>query len=446
MSETPTTSSTSTIEYGATAALSEKDANKVVLGALIGTAMEWYDFFLFSAAAALVFNVQYFASENATAAAMASFATFGVGLVARPIGGMIFGAMGDKIGRRKVLMITIVGIGIVTGLIGALPTYAAIGIAAPILLVLLRVLQGLFVGGEWSGAMTIVVENAPLHKRARYAAIPQIGSPIGTILSSGGFFIMTILFSQVNFDAWGWRVPFLAAIPMLLIAVYIRSRLEESPVFRELEELGEVEPAPIRTAFKDSWKQIITGMFVALLGVAGFYLVTAFIVWYGVNVLGYNPSLMLLGSMIGAAVQIPVLIYGGRLGEKFGASKVIIWGGIASAIVSVPSFLMLQSGVGVLVVIAMALAVSILSFPYAASGTVLTGLFSAKTRYTGVGLAQNGAGVMAGFVPLAATALVAGFDNHWWPAAILLIALSLLTALAGWIAPKLSVNLPGFKH
>src|SRR5690606_30721146 len=145
----------------------------------------------------------------------------------------------------------------------------------------------------------------------------------GTILSSGGFFIMTQLFSQQNFDAWGWRIPFLIAIPMLLVAVYIRSRLEESPVFRELEELGEVEPAPVRTAFKHSWKQIITGMFVALLGVAGFYLVTAFIVWYGVNVLGYDTSLMLLGSMIGAAVQIPVLIYGGRLGQKFGASKVI---------------------------------------------------------------------------------------------------------------------------
>ena len=437
---------TATLEAGATRTISEKEANKVVTGALIGTAMEWYDFFLFSAAAALVFNVQYFASESATAAAMASFATFGVGLVARPIGGMIFGAMGDKIGRRKVLMITIVGIGIVTGLIGALPTYAAIGIAAPILLVLLRVLQGLFVGGEWSGAMTIVVENAPLHKRARYAAIPQIGSPIGTILSSGGFFVMTLLFSQQNFDSWGWRVPFLAAIPMLLVAVYIRSKLEESPVFRELEELGEIEQSPISTTFKESWRQIIVGIFAATLGVAGFYLVTAFMVWYGVNVLGYASSLMLLGSMIGAAVQIPVLIYGGRLGEKFGASKVIIYGGIASALVSFPAFLMLQSGIPVLVVLGMATAVSILSFPYAASGTVLTGLFSAKTRYTGVGFAQNGAGVLAGFVPLAATALVASFDNHWWPAAVLLIVLSLATAVAGYIAPKLSVNLPGFKH
>lgn len=263
--------STSAIEYDATQELSVKDANKVAVGALIGTALEWYDFFLFSAAAALIFNVQYFTSENATAAALASFATFGVGLAARPIGGIIFGRMGDRIGRRRVLMITIVGIGVVTGLIGMLPTYAAIGFAAPVLLVLLRIAQGLFVGGEWSGAMTLVVENAPLHLRARYAAIPQIGSPIGTILSSGGFFVMTLLLSQESFNSWGWRIPFLIAIPLLLVAVYIRSRLEESPVFRQLEESGEVEKSPISTTLKNSWKQIIVGMAAALLGVGGFY-------------------------------------------------------------------------------------------------------------------------------------------------------------------------------
>lgn len=435
-----------TLESGATRQITDKEASKVAVGALIGTAMEWYDFFLFSAAAALVFNVQYFHNENATAAAMAAFATFGVGLVARPIGGMIFGAMGDKIGRRKVLMITIVGIGIITGLIGLLPTYAAIGIAAPILLVLLRVAQGLFVGGEWSGAMTIVVENAPLHRRARYAALPQIGSPIGTILSSGGFFLITVIFSQENFDSWGWRVPFLAAIPMLVVALYIRSRLDESPVFTELMEQGETAKAPIRTTLVESWKHIIVGMAASLLGVGGFYLVTAFMVWYGVNVLGYSSSLMLLGSIVAAAVEIPVLIVGGRLGERFGASKVIIVGGLVSAAVAWPAFLMVESGSSVMVVLGMTVAVATLSFPYAASGTVLTGLFPAKTRYTGVGFAQNAAGMLAGFVPLVATGTVAAASNHWWPAALLLTALSLFTALAGVLAPRMSVPLPGFKH
>jgi Na+/melibiose symporter-like transporter len=291
-----------------------------------------------------------------------------------------------------------------------------------------------------------VVENAPLHLRARYAAIPQIGSPIGTILSSGGFFIMTLVFSQQNFDAWGWRIPFLIALPLLLVAVYIRSKLEESPVFRQLEESGEVVKSPVLTTFRDSWKQIIVGMAAALLGVGGFYLVTAFCVWYGVNVLGYESSLMLLGSMVAAAVEIPVLIWGGILGSKYGASRVILWGGIASAVVAVPAFLLLTSGVPVLVVIAMTLAVSTLSLPYAASGTVLTGLFPAKTRYTGVGMAQNVAGMLSGFIPLLATGFVAAAGNHWWPAAAMLVFLSLFTAVAGVIAPRMSVKLPGFKH
>ncbi|TJY72575.1 MHS family MFS transporter [Arthrobacter sp. CAU 1506] len=439
-------SETLNLEAGATRQITDKEAMKVSIGALIGTAMEWYDFFLFSAAAALVFNVQYFANENATAAALASFATFGVGLVARPLGGMFFGAMGDKIGRRKTLMVTIVGIGAVTGLIGLLPTYAAIGIAAPVLLVLLRVAQGLFVGGEWSGAMTIVVENAPLERRARYAALPQIGSPIGTILSSGGFFLMTLFFSQDSFNSFGWRIPFLAAIPMLLIALYIRSRLEESPVFAELMEHDQVEKAPIRTTLRESWKHIIIGMAAALLGVGGFYLVTAFVVYYGVNILGYSAQLMLLGGMIAAIVEIPVLILGGRLGERFGASRVILWGGIASALAAVPAFLLVDSGNAVLVVIGMVLAVATLSFPYAASGTVLTGLFPARTRYTGVGFAQNTAGMLSGFIPLLATGLVASAGNHWWPAAVMLVFLSLFTAVAGAVAPRMSVNLPGFKH
>ena len=443
MSEQNTTASA---ELNATTELSIKDANKVAAGALIGTALEWYDFFLFSAAAALIFNVQYFTSENATAAALASFATFGVGLAARPIGGLIFGRMGDKIGRRRVLLITIIGIGVVTGLIGLLPTYAAIGFAAPALLVLLRILQGLFVGGEWSGAMTLVVENAPLHLRARYAAIPQIGSPIGTILSSGGFFIMTLVFSQDSFDSFGWRIPFLVALPLLVVAVYLRSRLEESPVFRQLEESGEVEKSPIRTTFRDSWKQIIIGMAAALLGVGGFYLVTAFCVWYGVNVLGYDDSLLLLGSMVAAAVEILALLWGGALGTKYGASKVILWGGVASAIVAVPAFFMFESGNPVLVVIAMTLAVSTLSLPYAASGTVLTGLFPATTRYTGVGMAQNAAGMLSGFIPLLATSFVASAGDHWWPAAAMLVFLSLFTAFAGFVAPRMSVDLPGFKH
>jgi Na+/melibiose symporter-like transporter len=294
--------------------------------------------------------------------------------------------------------------------------------------------------------MTIVVENAPLEHRARYAAIPQIGSPIGTILSSGGFFLATLFFSQENFDAFGWRIPFLAAIPMLLLALWIRSKLDESPVFQELLESNEVVKAPISTTLRESWKHIIVGMAAALLGVGGFYLVTTFVVWYGVNILGESDQVMLLGTLFAAAVEIPVLIIGGRLGGRYGASRVILYGGIVSAVLAFPAFLLIDSGSSVLVIVGMTIAVSALSFPYAASGTVLTGLFPATTRFTGVAFAQNTAGMLSGFVPLVTTAMVAAAGDHWWPAAALLVAVSAFTAVAGYLAPRMSQDLPGFKH
>ena len=187
-------------------------------------------------------------------------------------------------------------------------------------------------------------------------------------------------------------------------------------------------------------------MAAALLGVGGFYLVTAFVVYYGVSILGYSSQLMLLGGMVAAAVEIPVLILGGRLGERFGSSRVILYGGLGSAVAAVPSFLLITSGTPVLVILGMTLAVATLSFPYAANGTILTGLFPARTRYTGVGFAQNTAGMVSGFIPLLATGMVAAASDHWWPAAALLVALSLFTAAAGTIAPRMSVDLPGFKH
>ncbi|OOP64902.1 MFS transporter [Arthrobacter sp. SRS-W-1-2016] len=424
----------------------ERVTRKVALAALVGTALEWYDFFLFTTAAALVFNAQFFVSQDPFVAAMGSFATLAVGFVARPIGGFIFGALGDKVGRKKILMVTIVGIGVVTGLIGLLPNYMTIGLAAPILLVSLRIVQGLAVGGEWSGAVIIAVENAPVAKRARYAALPQIGSPIGTILSSGGFFGMLFLVGQNSFDAWGWRIPFIAAIPLLAISMWIRSRLSESPEFEALMESGETEHAPIRGVLSNSWRQILVGMCSALLGIGGFYLITSFVVFYGTKVLKLPSELLLLGTLLAAALEIGALVWAGRMGEKFGASKVILWGGVASAIIAVPVFLAIDSRNPVLVVAGMMIGVAVLSIPYAVSGTALTALFATRVRYTGVAITSNTAGVISGFVPLIATALVAANGNSYWPGAIILLIVSVLTALSGIFLPGLSIKEEGMKH
>ena len=313
-------------------------------------------------------------------------------------------------------MVTIVGIGIVTGLIGLLPNYMTIGVAAPIILVALRILQGLAVGGEWSGAVIIAVENAPVAKRARYAALPQIGSPIGTILSSGGFFGMLYLVGQTNFDAWGWRIPFVAAIPLLAISMWIRSKLSESPEFEALMESGETEHAPIRGVLTKSWRQILVGMCSALLGIGGFYLITSFVVFYGTKVLkmpvrnppaGLAPGRGLrdlrphLGRPHGREVRRQ---QGDPLGRR---------GLRARGHPGVPGHRHRQPGAG---------------HPRhdrrrvhpvrsrtRVSGTALTALFATKVRYTGVAITSNSAGVISGFVPLIATALVAANGNSFWP-------------------------------
>ncbi|WP_129358198.1 MULTISPECIES: MFS transporter [Micrococcaceae] len=426
--------------------LSEKEARKVTFGALIGTALEWYDFFLFNTAAALVFNVQFFTNDDPVAATLSSFATLAVGFLARPLGGMIFGSLGDKVGRRTVMLITVTGIGIATAIIGLLPTYMTIGVFAPVLLVVLRFLQGIFVGGEWSGAMTIAIENAPPESKAKLSAIPQIGSPIGTILASGGFFLVSTFLSQDNFDSFGWRIPFLVAIPLLLLAVVMRRRLDESPAFREIKDSGRAENAPLRTVWKNSWLQIFVGAGAAFLGVGGFYLITTFVVSYGKQQLGLSPSLLLFGSIFAAAVEIVVLITGGNLGSRFGASKVIIWGGVASILLAFPTFLLVQTRQPILVVLGMTLGVAALSYPYATSGAVLSALFPLTTRLSGMAMAQNLSGVASGFVPLIATAVVAMAGNAWWPAAVLLIVISAISAVCGAWAPRLSQKITGYLH
>ncbi|MCV7530510.1 MFS transporter [Micrococcus luteus] len=220
-----------------------KEVGRIALAAFVGTALDWYDYYLFGTAAALVFNRLFFTTLNPTAAVLASFATFGVGFAARPIGAFLFGILGDRWGRRPTLILTIVLIGVATGVIGFLPTYTDIGLAAPILLAVLRLLPGLAVGGEWGGATTIAIEHAPPAQRGRYAALVQLGSPVGTLISSGAFALVLML-PKETFDAWGWRLPFLVGFPLLDVALYIRVKVEESPVFKELQKRDDRPKVP----------------------------------------------------------------------------------------------------------------------------------------------------------------------------------------------------------
>jgi MFS family permease len=424
---------------------SARVARQVAIASFVGTAMEWYDFFLFTTAAALVFNVQYFVSDNALTATLASFATLAIGFVARPVGGVICGLLGDRVGRKKILMVTIIGIGVVTGLIGVLPTYASIGIAAPVILIVLRIVQGLAVGGEWGGAVTIAIENAPPEQRARFASVPQLGSPVGTLLSSGAFFAVSHFLTESSFDAWGWRLPFLAAIPLLAISLYLRRKLSESPEFEALMESGETESAPIRTVLRTSWRQILIGASVMFLGAGGFYLVTTFVVNYGKRVLDLSAEQLLLATVVAAAVEVPVIWYGGRLGGRFGSSRVVIGGAIASILLAFPIFGLIGTAHEVWLVLAMTAGVAAVSFPYAVSGAVLTSLFPLKLRYSGVSLAFNASGVVSGCVPLLAAYILTFTGDHLWPSAVLLMVIGAIALVGGLLAPRYSIREAGVR-
>jgi MFS family permease len=414
------------------------DARRVAVGAFVGTALEWYDFFLYGTAASLVFNRLFFATDDAVVATLAAFASFAVGFVARPLGGIIFGHLGDRIGRRACLLITVVMIGVVTGLIGVLPGFADIGVAAPVLLTLLRLLQGVAVGGEWGGAITLAVEHAPPGQRGRYAAMPQIGSPVGTLLSSGAFLLVALL-PPDDFDAWGWRLPFLAAFPLVAVAVWLRRRVEESPLFDRLLAEDARASAPVRDVVTGAWPGLLVGAGSAFLGVGGFYLATTFVISYATGDLGLPRPLVLGATLVAAAVEIGVLVLGGRLAERFGAARVTVAGGLASALVALPMFWLLDTRNAVAVVFGVTLGVAMLSIPYAVSGDLLARLFPARLRYSGIALSANLAGIASGFVPLAATAVLAAAGGASWAPGLLLVGIALVTVLSGLAAPRLYV-------
>ncbi|WP_445996483.1 MFS transporter [Okibacterium fritillariae] len=419
--------------------VSGSDAARIARAAFVGTALEWYDYFLFGTAAALVFNRLFFTELDATAATLAAFATFGVGFAARPIGALLFGYIGDKYGRRPALLTTIVMIGCATGLIGFLPDFGSIGLAAPIMLAVLRLLQGLAVGGEWGGAVTIAVEHAPLEKRGRFAALVQIGSPVGTLVSSGAFALALLLPPDV-FDAWGWRLPFLAAFPLLGVALYIRLKVEESPIFQDLVKQEQRSRIPAVDVFRKAGGRLLVAIAAAMLGVGGFYMITTFVVSYGTNTLGVDRGVMVNATLVAAAFQIVVTVFAGRLGEKFGAGRMTVIGGLLTAVAAFPMFWLIDTKNPLAIIVAVTVGIAIVTIAYAVTGALLTELFPPELRYSGVALGYNIAGALTGFLPLIATAFLAASGNASWSAALILIVISLITVLGGALGERLRIT------
>lgn len=410
-------------------------ARRVAVAALVGTAMEWYDYYLFGLAAALVFNRLYFTELDPSAAALAAFATFGVGFLARPLGAVLFGTLGDRLGRRPALILSVVLIGVATAAIGVLPDFLSIGLAAPVLLVLLRLAQGVAVGGEWSGAMTVAVEHAPPAYRSRLAALVQLSSPLATLLSSG-VFSLVLLLPPDSFDAWGWRLPFLLALPLLAVAVLLRRRIDESPAFRRALSEGRRVRMPFWHLLRRSPGALGIAVLVSLLGVGGFYMMNTFLVNFGANERGIDRQLMVTATLIAAVVQIGVTLLSGRLGERYGPGRVTAWGGIATAGVAFPVFWLLDTASPIAAVVAACLGLGAVILAYGVAGATLAGLFPTELRYSGVSLGYNLAAVVGGFLPLAAQASLGWSGGASFGPAALFAGFGLLTALGGLLASR----------
>lgn len=409
---------------------------KVALASFIGTTIEWYDYFIFGTAAALVFNQLFFPTVDPIIGTLAAFATFGVGFLARPLGGAIFGHYGDRIGRKAMLVLTLLMMGIATFLIGLLPTYEAIGVWAPVLLVVLRLVQGFGVGGEWGGAVLMAVEHSPSNKRGFYGSWPQMGVPAGLLLSTGVFAVFTWL-PEEQFLAWGWRLPFLISILLVAVGLYIRLALLETPAFRQVQETRTQARVPIVDVLRTYPKSVllVIGMRIAENG--SFFVFSVFVLAYATEQLGLARSTVLAGVLIAAAVQLFAVPVWGALSDKIGRRPVYMGGAVFSLLFAFPFFWLINTQATILVWLAIVLALAVgHAAMYGPQAAFFPELFGTRVRFSGIAFSRELASIFAGALsPFIATALLAWAGNYW-PVAVYLGAMALITTVAVYLAPE----------
>lgn len=382
----------------------------VLFGSLIGTTIEFFDFYIYANAAVLVFPQLFFPGASSTTSTLESLATFSIAFLSRPLGSAVFGHYGDKIGRKVTLVVALLTMGISTVSIGFLPSYASIGILAPILLMLCRFGQGVGLGGEWGGAVLLAIENAPPHKRAWYGMFPQLGAPIGLILSGGTFLILTNSMSPEAFMDYGWRIPFIASSLLVIVGFYIRLKITETPAFENSKEEQKEVKVPFVTVFKLYKNQLFFGTLAAVTTFLVFYLMTVFILNWNTKSLGFTNKealLIQLFSVLFFAVFIPI---SALAADKIGRRKMLIYTTIAIAVFGFFFSFFLTTHNVVLVTFFVCLGMSLMGFIYGPLGTFLSELFPTTVRYTGASLTFNLAGILgAAFAPMAAIKLSDSF-------------------------------------
>ena len=370
---------------------------RVIAASLIGTTIEWYDFFLYGSAAALVFNKLFFPSFDPLVGTLLAFATYAVGFVARPLGGIVFGHFGDRIGRKKLLMWSLVMMGLATVLIGLLPGYNSIGIWAPAGLILLRLVQGFAVGGEWGGAVLMAAEYGDAKRRGFWASWPQAGVPLGSLLSAGILAIMAGLQSEADFVAWGWRIPFLLSGLLVIVGWYIRNRVAETPMFEKaLEEAGIPPKLPAMEVFRERPRAVLLGAGLRVGENIGYYVLTVFSLTFLVDVARESRSLALDALLIGAAVQFMAIPLLAALSDRIGRRPVYATGAFGLAIFIFLFFPMLASGSDSAIIIAIVIGLVLHGAMYAPQAAFITELFPTRIRYSGVSIAYQLTSIFAG--------------------------------------------------
>ena len=370
---------------------------RVVAASMIGTTIEWYDFFLYGSAAALVFNKLFFPSFDPFVGTLLAFATYAVGFVARPLGGIVFGHFGDRIGRKKLLMLSLVMMGLATVLIGLLPTYAAIGIWAPVGLIVLRLVQGFAVGGEWGGAVLMAAEHGDARRRGFWASWPQAGVAAGSLLSAGMLAIMAAAMSDAEFLDWGWRVPFILSAVLVAVGFYIRNRVSESPMFQAaLEEAEELPKLPAMDVIRERPLAVLLGSGLRVGENISYYILTVFSLTYLVDVAAESRELALEALLIGAAVQFFAIPLLARLSDKIGRRPVYAIGGLGLAAFIFFFFPMLASGAPEQIIAALVVGLVLHAAMYGPQAAFITELFPTRIRYSGVSIAYQLTSIFAG--------------------------------------------------
>jgi MFS transporter, MHS family, shikimate and dehydroshikimate transport protein len=409
---------------------------RIAAASAVGTVIEAYDFVLYGTVAALVFDELFFPNADPLIGTLAAFATFGVGFVARPFGGALFGHFGDRVGRKSMLIITLLTMGIATVLIGCLPGYDSIGIFAPILLVTLRLVQGLALGGEWGGAVLMVTEHAPKGKRGFYGSWPQIGFAGGLFLSTGLIALLTAVMSEAAFNSWGWRLPFMFSAVLVVVGLWVRLKIEETPSFSRLQEQQAEAKLPAVEVFQKHRKDVLRGIGLRFSENLTFYMLITFSLSYGEDELGISRGTLLAAIMIGAAGSFVAVPFFGALSDRVGRRPVYLWGAVASVALAIAFFPLLHTASPIIIVLAFILTFNTAhDAQYGPQAAYFSELFSTRVRYSGISISAQLGGVFAGaFAPLIATALLAAGGITW--VAIYFAAGCLVTVVAAYLTPE----------